>query len=131
MTDIPTEPQARGVRIEAQPGSATITLDGVAIPADQLTGYVLEHSIADGRLPMVVLHTRHPDGVAFDGLARVAVGVSKSPAEIVAGFLAEVDPVLLDQEALNRSDYGGGQGATARAMLATLTDWVQGRAGGT
>jgi hypothetical protein len=49
---------------------------------------------------------------------------------VVAAFLAEVDPVLLDQEALNRSDYGGGHGATARAMLATLTEWAP-RKGGT
>jgi hypothetical protein len=121
----PSEPQAHGVRIDAQPGSAAIALNGVTIPADQLTGYVLEHSIAGG-LPLVVLHTRHPDGVLFEGLARVAVGVSKSPGDLVAEFLAEVDPVLLDQTALNRADYGGGPGATARAMLATLTDWARG-----
>jgi hypothetical protein len=47
----------------------------------------------------------------------------------VAAFLAEVDPVLLDQQALNRSDYGGGEGATARAMLATLTEWATGGGG--
>ena len=60
-------------------------------------------------------------------LARVAVGVTRTPGEVVASFLAEVDPVLLDQEALNRADYGGGAGSTARAMLATLTEWAAGK----
>ncbi|MFD5848281.1 hypothetical protein [Streptomyces chartreusis] len=125
MTEQPEQPQARGVRIDAQPGHATITLDGTAIPSGMVTGYVLEHSVAD-KLPMLVLHTHQPDSAAFEGLARVAVGVSKTPGDLVAAFLAEVDPVLLDQEALNRSDYGGGAGATARAMLATLIDWAKG-----
>lgn len=125
MPETPSEPQARGVRIDAQPGHATVTLDGTPLPAGMVTGYVLEHSVADA-LPMLVLHTRQPDGAAFEGLARVAVGVSKSPGEIVAAFLAEVDPVLLDQEALTRSDYGGGPGATARAMLAVLKEWARG-----
>jgi hypothetical protein len=123
----PTEPQAHGVRIDAQPGSATITLDGTPLPAGQVTGYTLHHSIQDA-LPSLVLHTRQPDGAEFEGLARVAVGITKSPGEVVAAFLAEVDPVLLDQAALHRADYGGGPGATARAMLDTLADWAQGKA---
>jgi hypothetical protein len=130
VTDTPTQPQAHGVHIDAQPGSAVIAINGTPLPAGTVTGYVLEHSIADA-LPMLVLHTRQPDHTAFDGLARVAVGVPQTPGELVAAFLAEVDPVLLDQEALNRSDYGGGQGATARAMLATLTEWALGGKEGT
>lgn len=125
MTEQPTEPQAHGVHIDAQPGHATIALNGVPLPAGAVTAYTLHHSVAD-QLPMLVLHTRQPDGAAFDGLARVAVGVERTPGELVAAFLAEVDPVLLDQEALNRADYGGGPGATARAMLATLIDWAKG-----
>jgi hypothetical protein len=125
VTDTPAEPQAHGVRIDAQPGSATISVNGNTLPAGTVTGYVLEHAIAEA-LPTLVLHTRQPDHVAFDGLARVAVGIPKTPGEIVAGFLAEVDPVLLDQTALNRADYGGGEGATARAMLATLLEWARG-----
>lgn len=125
MTEIPAGAQAHGVRIEAQPGHASIALDGNTLEAGVVTGYVLEHSIAD-TLPLLVLHTRHPDNVAFEGLARVAVGVPKSPGQLVAEFLAEVDPDLLDQQALNRSDYGGGPGATARAMLACLTEWAKG-----
>lgn len=125
MTEQPAEPQAHAVRIDAQPGHAAISIDGTPIPPGTVTGYTLQHDIA-GSLPIVVLHTRQPEGVAFEGLARVAVGVTRSPGEIVAGFLAEVDPEILDQQALNRSDYGGGSGATARAMLATLTEWAKG-----
>ncbi|MFJ7023261.1 hypothetical protein ACIQUW_33360 [Streptomyces sp. NPDC101117] len=130
MTEQPTEPQAHGVRIDGQPGHATIVLDGTTLPADQLTGYTLQHSIQDA-LPLLVLHTRQPDGIVWRGLARVAVGVNQNPGDLIAAFLAEVDPVLLDQEALNRSDYGGGEGATARAMLATLTEWARGGKAGT
>lgn len=125
MTEQPAEPQAHAVHIDAQPGHARIAIDGTPLPAGTVTGYTLQHDIA-GSLPMVVLHTRQPHGVAFDGLARVAVGVQSTPGEVVAAFLAEVDPVLLDQEALNRADYGGGAGSTARAMLATLTEWAAG-----
>ena len=129
MTEHPAQPQARGVRIEAQPGHATIALDGNALPEGTVTGYVLEHSIAEA-LPLLILHTRQPNGAAFEGLARVAVGVHTTPTDVICGFLAEVDPVLLDQEALNRSDYGGGPGATARAMLAVLAEWARGGKGG-
>ena len=125
MTEQPTEPEAHAVHIDAQPGHATISLNGTPLPQGTVTGYSLHHDIAS-QLPMLVLHTRQPQDTVFDGLARVAVGVDRSPGEIVAAFLAEVDPVLLDQEALNRADYGGGSGATARAMLATLTDWATG-----
>lgn len=126
MTEQPAEqPEARGVHIDAQPGSATISIDGTPLPANTVTGYSIQHDIIGG-LPMVVLHTRQPDGVAFDGLARVAVGIAQTPGELVAAFLAEVDPVLLDQEALNHADYDGGPGATARAMLTVLTNWAKG-----
>lgn len=125
MTEQPAEPQAHGVRIDAQPGDATIAIDGTPLPRGMITGYTLHHSIA-GELPALVLHTRQPDATVWEGLARVAIGINQSPGEVVAAFLAEIDPVLLDQEALNRADYGGGPGATARAMLATLTDWAKG-----
>ncbi|MEU7338707.1 hypothetical protein [Streptomyces sp. NPDC007074] len=126
MTEQPTEPQAHGVHITAGPVDAVVRIDGTPIPEGQLTGYVLEHAVGDS-VPRLILHTRQPDSAVFEGLAKVAVGVPKTPGEIVASFLAGVDPVLLDQAALNRSDYGGGPGATAVAMLATLTEWAQGK----
>ncbi|GAA3153625.1 hypothetical protein ACFQ0X_43625 [Streptomyces rectiviolaceus] len=126
----PSEPQAHGVRIDAQPGSATITLDGQALPAGTVTGYTIQHNVHEA-LPTLLLHTCQPEGVLWQGFARVAVAIDQSPGDLIAEFLAAVDPVLLDQEALNRSDYGGGPGATAVAMLATLTEWARGQRAGT
>ncbi|MET8571779.1 hypothetical protein [Streptomyces sp. NPDC004783] len=123
-TEQPPEPQAHGVHIDAQPGHAAISIDGKTLPPGIVTGYVLQHDVS-AALPTLILHTRQPDGTVFDGLARVAVGVPKTPADVIVGFLREVDPQMLDQEALNRADYGGGPGATARAMLQTLTEWAQ------
>ncbi len=125
MAEPPAQPEAHGVHIDAQPGSVVIAIDGTPLPPGTVNGYVLEHSVP-GALPQLVLHTSQPKNVVFDGLARVAVGIQRTPGEVVAAFLTEVDPTLLDQEALNRSDYSGGPGATARAMLATLTDWAKG-----
>lgn len=125
----PEQPQARGVHISASPLGAVISLGGTPIPEGTVTGYVLEHNVAEA-LPRLILHTRQPGDVVFDGLAKVAVGIPQSPADLITAFLAEVDPVLLDQQALNRSDYGGGPGATAVAMLQTLTEWAQGKGGG-
>ncbi|MGQ4393799.1 hypothetical protein ACN6K5_003585 [Streptomyces violaceoruber] len=130
MTDQPTEPQAHAVHIDGQPGQATIRIGGEALPPGTVTGYVLQHDIS-AALPMLILHTRQPDGVAFQGLARVAVGVAKTPADQICEFLDAVDPDRLDQEALNRADYGGGPGATARAMLMTLAEWARNTEGGT
>ncbi|MFD8488626.1 hypothetical protein [Streptomyces sp. NPDC059712] len=130
MTDQPTEPQAHNVHIDGQPGQAIIRIGGEALPAGSVTGYVLQHDIS-AALPLLVLHTRQPDGVVFQGLARVAVGVTKTSADQIVEFLGSVDPQLLDQEALNRADYGGGPGATARAVLMTLTEWARNTEGGT
>ncbi|MFF6866643.1 hypothetical protein [Streptomyces ardesiacus] len=123
MPEQPTEPQAQSVHIDGQPGQATIRIGGEALPPGTVTGYVLQHDIS-AALPMLILHTRQPDGAVFQGLARVAVGVTQTPGQVIAEFLASIDPAELDQEALNRSDYGGGPGATARAMIATLTEWA-------
>lgn len=124
MTEQQEQPTAHGVRIDAQPGHASIRLDGQELPAGQVTGYSLHHSIADS-LPTLVLHTRQPEGAVWDGLARVAVNVDKPIGQIITAFLAQIDPAELDRAALNRTDYGGGKGATARAMLQTLAEWAQ------
>lgn len=125
MTEPPAEPQACGVRIDAQPGHATITLAGTPLPPGAVTGYTLQHDIVGG-IPLVVLHTRHPEGLAFDGLARVAVGVTDTPGDIAAAFLAQIDPEALENAALNRDDLGNSQYDLTRAMLRQLTDWARG-----
>ncbi|MFH9425966.1 hypothetical protein [Streptomyces sp. NPDC017529] len=118
------QPAAYGVRISAQPGHASIRLDDTELPQGQVTGYTLHHSITDA-LPTLVLHTRQPDGAVWEGLARVAVGVQQSPADVVRTFLASIDPVELDRAAMSRTDFGGGKAEVARAMLAVLADWAQ------
>ncbi|MFB7738219.1 hypothetical protein ACFC08_28300 [Streptomyces sp. NPDC056112] len=123
----PDEPQAHGVRIDAQPGAATITLDGTPLPAGQVTGYQLEHSIADA-LPMLILHTRQTDHVVWEGLARVAVAdPQQDVGEQIAAFLANINPAALEGAAIERDDLADEKYALTAAMLRTLADWARGR----
>ncbi|CAL9666979.1 hypothetical protein SUDANB145_07209 (plasmid) [Streptomyces sp. enrichment culture] len=125
MTDAPAEPQAHGVHIDAQPGQATIRIDGHALPPGSVTGYVLQHDI-NGALPTLILHTRQATGAAFDGLARVAVGVPTNPADLITDFLQQIDPAALENAALNRDDLGHNQYDLTRAMLRQLADTARG-----
>ena len=125
MTDQPTEPQAHGLRINAQPGHADIRIDNELLPPGTVTGYTLQHEIAGG-LPFAVLHTRQPDGLVFEGLARVAVGIPDTPGDIVAAFLSQLDPAALENAALNRDDLGNDKYDLTRAMLRQAADWARG-----
>ncbi|WP_399559605.1 hypothetical protein OIA45_48490 (plasmid) [Streptomyces chartreusis] len=127
MTETPEQPQAHGVRIDAQPGHATIVLDGTTLPADQITGYTLQHSIQDV-LPLLVLHTRQPQGAVWRGLARVAVADPQAPdpSETIAAFLEAIDPEALENAALYRDDLGSGQYELTRAMLRQAAAWARG-----
>lgn len=123
----PEQPSAHGVRIEAQPGSATISIDGTPLPAGQVTGYVLEHSVRDS-LPMLVLHTRQPEGVIFEGLATVAVAVpQQGHGDVIEQFLQGIDPAALSRAALDRADLDDGKHSVTEAILKQLADWAQGR----
>lgn len=120
-------PTAHGVRIDAQPGNATISIEGTPLPAGQVVGYVLEHSIADA-LPMLVLHTRQSDGVVWEGLARVAVAEPQQDAgEQIAAFLEGLSPAALERAALDRPDLGGDKHAVTAAILQTIADWALGK----
>jgi len=123
----PDEPTVHGVQIDAQPGEATIRLNGQLLPAGQLTGYILQHDV-HAALPTLVLHTRQPDSVHWEGLARVAVADSEQdPGEAIAAYLANIDPAALHRAALNRDDLDGTPHELTRAMLQQLVDWAQGR----
>ena len=123
----PQEPSAYGVQIDAQPGQATIRLDGNVLPAGQVTGYVLEHDVA-AALPTLLLHTRQPDHVQWQGLARVAVAdPGRDDGQVVAAFLQNIDPAALSRAALERDDLDGSPNELTVAMLQQLTDWAQGR----
>ncbi|MFJ9420688.1 hypothetical protein [Streptomyces sp. NPDC101249] len=119
-------PQAHGVRIDAQPGHATITLNGTPIPADQLTGYVLQHDV-HAALPELILHTRQPEAATFDGLATVAVAATQAHGDLLEEFLQGIDPAALQRAALDRDDLGDGKHAVTAAILRQLADWAQGR----
>ncbi|MDX2658364.1 hypothetical protein PV382_23405 [Streptomyces scabiei] len=128
MSEHPEHPQARGVRIDAQPGHATIALDGNTLPQGVVTGYVLEHSIADA-FPMLVLHTRQTRDVAFEGLARVAVAVQQDPGQAVADFVLGLDPAAVQRAALDRSDLSGGKTEITEAILKQIAEWATGGGG--
>lgn len=118
------QPTAHGVRIDAQPGYASIRIDGRELPQGQVTGYTLHHSVADS-LPTLLLRTRQPSGAAWEGLAQVALAVDAPASQTVLAFLAQIDPIELNRAALDRTDLGGEEGAVARAMLQTLAEWAQ------
>lgn len=123
----PEQPTAHGVRIDAQPGHATITLAGTPLPPGQIVGYQLEHSIAD-TLPMLVLHTRHADNLVWEGLTRVAVADPQHDlGEQIADFLKSINPAALEGAALERDDLSDERYGLTAAMLATLADWARGR----
>lgn len=124
--NLPSEPTAHGVRIDAQPGQADIRIDGTLIPTGQVVGYQIEHSIADA-LPMLLLHTRQADGIVWEGLARVAVAVQQDSGEATAAFLRGIDPAALQRAALDRPDLDGGKHGVTEAILRQLADWAEGK----
>ncbi|MFE1767189.1 hypothetical protein ACFW81_23600 [Streptomyces angustmyceticus] len=124
---MPDQPIAYGVRIDAQPGSAGIRLDDVEIGPD-VVGYTLQHDI-HAALPQLVLHTRQPTGVAFQGLAHVMVADPTPPAETIRAFLRTVNPAELEQAALDSDDLEDERYALTRAMLAQLMTWAEERGG--
>jgi hypothetical protein len=122
-----TEPTTHGVRIDAQPGHATIRIDGTPLPAGQVVGYQLEHDVTNA-LPMLVLHTRQPAGAVWEGLARVAVADPQQDiGEQIADFLSNINPAALEGAALERDDLSNERYGLTAAMLATLADWARGR----
>ncbi|NUS25030.1 MAG: hypothetical protein HOV92_12520 [Streptomyces sp.] len=127
MTQSPDQPTAHGVRIDAQPGDAAITIDGTLMPRGQITGYELQHSIADS-LPLLVIHTRQPEGVIWEGLARVGVADPQHDiGEQIAAFLNNISPAALEGAALERDDLAEERYALTAAMLRQLAAWAQGR----
>lgn len=117
--------EPRQVRITTDGTTGRIEVDGTNI-SSMLHGYSLEHRV--GQLPLLVLHAHpHREGVAFEGVAHVAVGTEHDPGEAIAAFLANIDPAALEQAALNRDDLDGTKSELTKAMLAQLADWAQGK----
>lgn len=122
----PTEPTVYGVQIDAQPGQAAIRLNGELFPANQVTGYVLQHDV-HAALPTLVLHTRQPDSVQWAGLARVTVAApEQDPGETIAAFLTSIDAAALQRAVLDRDDLDGSKNELTTGMLKQLAEWAQG-----
>lgn len=129
MTEQPVEPTAHGVHINAQPGQATISIDGTPLPAGQVIGYRLEHDVTNV-LPMLILHTRQPEGAVWEGLARVAVADPQQDlGEQIAAFLDSMNPAAVEGAALEREDLANDKYAVTAAILKTVADWARGRGG--
>lgn len=128
VTTPPQQPTAHSVRVDAQPGSADIWLDDTRLPADQVIGYTITHDI-HAALPQMVVHTRQPAGAAFQALAHVLVADPVPAGETIRAFLRSINPVELEQAALDRDDLGDERYALTRAMLAQLVEWVDERGG--
>jgi hypothetical protein len=129
MSEPMKQPTAHSVRVDAQPGSADIWVDDTRLPADQLVGYTITHDI-HAALPQMVLHTRQPAGTVFDALAHVVVADPVQPVETIRAFLRAVNPVELEQTALERDDLDDERYGLTRAMLAQLMDWANERGAG-
>jgi hypothetical protein len=121
----PTFPGARRPHRRAA-RQATITIDGIPLPRGQVTGYVLQHDIPDA-LPMLILHTRQPAGVMFEGLARVAVAAPAGPSGRSPQFLAGIDPAASPAGRPGPADLDGGKHGVTEAILKQLADWAQPR----
>ncbi|MFE1452005.1 hypothetical protein [Streptomyces olivaceoviridis] len=123
----PAESTVHGVRIDAQPGHATISINGTPLPAGQIIGYELQHDVANA-LPMLILHVRQPTGAVWEGLARVAVAdPQQDVGEQTAAFIGTINPAALEGAALERDDLSHERYGLTAAILATLADWARGR----
>jgi hypothetical protein len=116
--------EPRHVRITADGVMGTVAIDGTDI-SKSVQGYNLEHRV--GQAPLLVLYTAPHRGLDFEGLAHVAIGDQTDPGEIVAAFLANIDPAALQKAALNRDDLDGTSSELTKAMLLQLADIAQGR----
>jgi hypothetical protein len=129
MTEPAMDWQPRHVTITADGPTARVVLDAADI-SRHVRGYTVEQRT--GERPVIVLYA-HPDaGTVFDGMAQVAVAGQPDEQDqgaVIAAFLANINPASLEDAALNRDDLDDERHCMARAMLAQLADWAQGKAG--
>ncbi|MDK0525003.1 hypothetical protein [Streptomyces sp. ML-6] len=117
--------EPRHVRITADGVMGKVEIDGADI-SRSIRGYELQHQV--GGPPVLVLHTVPHRGLDFDGLAQVAVATpEQDDGQIIAAFLANIEPAALSRAALERDDLDGSPNELTVAMLRQLADWAQGR----
>ncbi|WP_329492528.1 hypothetical protein OG618_37175 (plasmid) [Kitasatospora sp. NBC_01246] len=125
MTSI-NESDQRHLVITADGVVGTVHLDGQDV-SKLVRGYGLRHFV--GEPPEAVLYlAKGRVSSLFDGLVRVVVADEQpDTGEAVATFLAGIDPDLLANAVLRRTDLDGGRNELTRAALRQLIDWAQGR----
>ncbi|MFI0156226.1 hypothetical protein [Streptomyces lydicus] len=122
---MPDQPTGHSVRIDAQPGHASIRIDDHEV-GEYVLGYTIQHDIHSA-LPQMVIHTRQPAGTLFDAFAQVVVAADARPADTIRAFLRTINPIELEQAALERGDLGDERYGLTRAMLAQLAEWADER----
>ncbi|MFJ2279227.1 hypothetical protein ACIOEZ_34325 [Streptomyces sp. NPDC087866] len=117
--------EPRQVRITSDGVSGKVEVGGVDI-SRSVQGYELQHRV--GGPPVLVLHTVPARGLDFDGLSQVVVATPEQDhGQIIADFLASMEPASLERAALDRDDLDGSPNELTTAMLRQLVDWAQGR----
>lgn len=119
----------RQVRIASGGHTARVEVDGHDI-SRSLQGFTLEQRAMQP--PLLVLFAGARTETVFEGLAHVVVGEQAEEVdhgELIAAFIANIDPKALENAALNREDVDDERYALTRAMLTQLADWAQGKGG--
>ncbi|MEV0257719.1 hypothetical protein AB0H82_26110 [Streptomyces sp. NPDC050732] len=123
ITDAPAA-DIRQVRITAEGGRAVLRVDGVD-HSRAVSAYTIRQ-LAGEPAEVVLQLARGRADAAFEGYARVAVGVPYEPGDAAAQFLSAIDARLLEKSALARPDLDGGEHGFTKAVLAQLGEWARG-----
>ncbi|MFC7219664.1 hypothetical protein ACFQLX_16050 [Streptomyces polyrhachis] len=117
--------QLRRVRIVSGSVGGWVEVDGLDV-SRQVSGYSLRQRA--GQAVDLVLHLSPAGQGEFDGLVRVAIGVSHDPGPAAAAFLAAIDARELERHVLARHDLlDGGPYEMTRGMLGLLREWALGQ----
>lgn len=98
-------------------GHGDMSIDGQPIP--EVDG--IDVRIRPGQPTVVTLH--HQADLDLTGSGLVQSNVDQDPGELVAEFLDQIDPQLLEQTALMNADASQSLTGT---MLAQLAAWARG-----
>lgn len=116
--------QPHQVRLTTNGLTASVEIDGTDV-SSTVQGYNLEARM--GTAPLLVLYAAPGRGVAFDGLAHVAIGDEADFGDTIAAFLANIDAATLERAALNRDDLDGSSNELTKAILTQLAEIAQGK----
>ena len=103
-------------------GPGRVEIDGEDV-SDRVAGVQVDAAV--GQPTVLTIHVQAGGVIEGDGVVQVANPSEIDDAEIICGFLANVDPALLEQEAFRR--LGPGQMNTTASALAVLADMARGQ----